>query len=578
MSSHLLCILRRLDPNIVLITVFALLNSARVWLLRDVIWDDNCWLQIIYATSGLKEFLDLGFVELRREPLGIALYPLLSLHKTSSLFYAAWHSLNMLTEIASPIFVYVFVTNLTGHHRRIGLLAALAFTGLHLDHTLGYASAMNYRMGLLLSLLSLYLTERGVAGERVRISYLAGALFATWIGNFVFMEAMVAIEPARLLLIGYLLSRRVLSRRELAHKTFSIAMPFLLLGIMLIFYKLMFKPFGLYDGAYAHHFQWQLVGRNLASLLYFERRELLQALHYWSAGSVGAGLVAGLLGVWVGVRLSSTATSQDQTPRPLPATSWYRTFRTLLDTHRPPLMIGLALLVFPLVLLIYADRALGGNMNSSHAAPLQIGWSMIAGTVLWASYATLFEKPGFGKPLGIVLIASLLGLGTFANNKYLDLYLQSWNAQSNFWRIFQARIPRLPDGTVVFFDVDDGAEFSDLRIYYDFEFQMNLAYGTEVGTESFHRYRAYTMEESRRLAGRKAADDGSIDRETHFGKERLNAHDMLVVRYRPGEFLVNREILAAYPTIEYRDWLDKDVPAPLPAAIYPLRQRLEDPP
>lgn len=548
-----------IDSFLVVIFLFAALNCARVWFIRDIIWDDNCWMQILYATSGLRDFLDLGFAELRREPLGAALYPLFSLHRAGPWFFPVWHALNMVTEIASPLLLYGLVRRVFENHRPLALMAALAFIAFHLDHTLGYVSAINYRLGLLLYLASLYLTVRGLAGNRTRLSCLVGALLFAWIGSYVFMEAMVALEPARMVLIGYLLSPHVREPKALIGRTLLLSFPFLALGSSLILFKLLYKPYGLYAGAYAQHFDWKQIGKNLGSLLYYERRELARAFQYWTTGSLIAAAVTLPLVYW-SLAAAAFRSSPDASTATKPFPVEDRAFGRAIRAHRAVLLIGFVFLLLPTLLLVYADRALGGNMNSSHAAPLQIGWSLIAGTVLWAADSAIcsFRRPG--RTIGIVMLSCLLTAGALVNNKYLDLYVQSAEAQSTFWRAFENRFPSLPDRTVVFFDVEDGAEFSDLRIYYDFEFQLNFLYATDRAPAAFHKYRAYTMEEFRRLTPRQRASIEPIDRDTHFGKERLNPADFIVVRYRPGELLVNREILSSREDIPYRAWLDKDFP------------------
>ncbi len=567
--------IRRIDPFIVVIVVFAALNCARVWLIRDIIWDDNCWMQIIYATSSLSEFLDLGFVELRREPLGVALYPLLSLHESGPWFYVAWHGLNMATELTSPLLLYGLVRRTFESHRSIALMAALAFTAFHLDHTVGYVSAINYRLGLLLFLISLYLTVRGVAEDLTCPSCLVGALLSAWIGSYVFMEAMVAVEPARLILIGYLVSRHVREPKPLIRRILLLSLPFLALGSSLILFKLMYKPYGLYAGAYSHHFDWNQIGRNLGSLLHHERRELARAFHYWTIGPLIVAAIAAPLVYWLFSTAMASRSPADAPATPAPSHAWLQAFWRAVRAQRTALLFGFIFLLLPAGLLIYADRALGGNMNSSHAAPLQIGWSLIAGTVLWAAYTAIPSFKGPGRTGGLVMLTCLLTAGTLVNNKYMDLYLQSWEAQSTFWRAFQNRFPSLPDRAVVFFDVDDNVEFSDLRIYYDFEFQMNILYAPDRDPATFHRYRAYTMEEFLRLPLRQRESFEAIDRETHFGKERLLPQNFIVVRYRPGELLVNREILAGHPDVLYRAWLNKDFPDLPPARAYPLHERME---
>ena len=68
--------------------------------------------------------------------------------------------------------------------------------------------------------------------------------------------------------------------------------------------------------------------------------------------------------------------------------------------------------------------------------------------------------------------------------------------------------------------------------------------------------------------------DAKIERLTHFGKEILNPCEFIIVHYRNGEFLVNREILIKYPDIPYKAWADKDFPKLPEPTVYPLRYKL----
>ncbi len=60
---------------------------------------------------------------------------------------------------------------------------------------------------------------------------------------------------------------------------------------------------------------------------------------------------------------------------------------------------------------------------------------------------------------------------------------------------------------------------------------------------------------------------------THLGEEKLEPCKFIVVYYRNGELLVNREIKEKHPDIPYGRWLDRafpELPEPVP---YPLRHK-----
>lgn len=567
MSGVTTRIIGRFDRYL-LLTALALLSSARIWLLRDPVWDDNCWLQNIYATDTLQDFLAMGFFELRRVPLGVAAFPLLTLHKSSQNFYLAWHLIDMLTEICSPILLYLLIRNLFPEKRLLAVFTASGFTAFHLDHTLGYVSSLNYHVGLLLTLLSFYLTERGVSRQTPRYGCMLGAIVASGIVENVFIEAAVALEPARLLLIGAILWRNIKGPRVVIRRALALWSPFFLLSVPLVLYKLLYKPYGIYTGVYSAHPKPHQVLKNLAALFYFEGIELVHSLQYWNFLSLALGLGAAALSFWF---LSSQ-------PSTLPA-SFKDALRDSLRSDREALWLGLVFLIPPMALYVLFDRPLGGNMNSNHATLLQIGSSILLGTVLSCLYGATSALRNHARLVGLSLLAGMIGMGIFMNNKYLDLYFQSWQEQTRFWEAFITRFPSLPDQATFFVDVDDGTHFSDLKIYYDFEFQINLLYARSTRHEEFHRYRVYTLEEWEHSEGNRQPavfTQEIIPRLTHFGMEVLDPRNFIAIRYRKGQLLVNGEIMERYHDVPYRAWLDKRFPSlPPQPPLYVFRDKLE---
>lgn len=567
----------RLFPFVLFIAILSLLSFGRIWWLHNPIWDDNCWLQIIYSTSTLSEYLDGGSREIRRVPAGIALYPVLSLHKTGPFFYMAWHSIDTITELLTPILLFMLSAALFPGKRLLGCFVAISFIVFHLDHTLGYASSNNYRIGLLLSLYSLYLTKQGVSSNTLHPGCLLGALLASGLACYVYIEVAVAFEPARLLLIGYALPGREGDTRNLARKALLMWCPFFLMSIPLLVYKVIYRPFGIYESAYQAPDSLIRILKILASIFYYEGLEVYSALQYSNSLSLLLGCAATMLclTVWFSRQGHAPVHLSDGNPSSNP--SFTRTLADSVRSERMTIVFGIAFSLPPLLLLLYADRALGGNLNSSHAAFLQIGLSMIMGPILYGISSALGRLRKNARLLGTCALACLVGTGVFINNKYLDLYFQSWASQTEFWNGFTHRFPNLPDHSAVFFDVQDGSVFTNIKIYYDFEFHMNLLYATSTAPDRFHRHRAYTMAEvtldARAGVNRLQALD-PIRRRTHFGFEVLDPRTFIIVRYRPGEFLVNREILDRYPDIEYKAWLDKDFPALPPRVPYILRDKL----
>ena len=100
---------KRQEPDYfpLFIAFLAILSFGRIWFLRDVVWDDNCWLLSVYSTKNLEGFLNTGYVELRRVLHGTFVYYFLKIHKNSDYVYLIWHSINIFIQIASPVFLYL---------------------------------------------------------------------------------------------------------------------------------------------------------------------------------------------------------------------------------------------------------------------------------------------------------------------------------------------------------------------------------------------------------------------------------------------------------------------------------------
>src|SRR4030066_2442096 len=97
---------------LVVIAAIAIISYGRIYFFNDIVWDDNCWLLAAYASSNLEQFLNTGFYELRRVPMGAFLYYLFSLHKTTNHPYLIWHTINIIVQVITPVFLYLFIKGL----------------------------------------------------------------------------------------------------------------------------------------------------------------------------------------------------------------------------------------------------------------------------------------------------------------------------------------------------------------------------------------------------------------------------------------------------------------------------------
>ena len=98
------------------IVILASLSYSRVFGIQDIFWDDNCWLLATYSSNNLGEFLNAGLLQLRREFMGVWMYFLLDLHKNTEYFYLVINSVNMITQVITPLFLFLFLKNLSKQH------------------------------------------------------------------------------------------------------------------------------------------------------------------------------------------------------------------------------------------------------------------------------------------------------------------------------------------------------------------------------------------------------------------------------------------------------------------------------
>lgn len=551
-----------------IVIFLAFLTYGRVWLIQDVIWDDNNWLLSTYASDNLRQFLNTGFVEARRIPLGVFLHGLFGLHRDTTYFYFVWHALNLLTLTVLPLLLYLILRELFPARQRLALFVTLAFVVFPLDYTLPYASGINYRLGLLFGLASLYLTIVSVTPERVRPVRLAAALATAAISYYVFLEAAVALEPARVYLIAIRRHDPAASRQAWARRTLAVTAWFALACMPLVLYKLIYKAYGIYAGIYGFDPAFLLrfwdIAKAAGHFVFSDWFILARRLDVAS----GATLVAGALGAlaaFVLLHRLATAGPRSQSQKTLRGRDMARF-----------LMLAL-LLTLPPVLMFHAfHRPISWGMNSTHAVLTQAGYAMFLGGVL---HAVICRHHRRYRPWHAGLLALWIGAGVFFSNLNTDQYRESWAQQSRFWRVFMDRFPTLPERAVFFFDVQDNTLYSDLVNYYGFELQLNLLYTTSAESAAFRRYKAYTaaeLVEPRSKTPEELLRASTIERLTHLGLDRLQPAEFIVVRYRNGKLLVDEEIVHEVPGIPYKIWADKPAPAlPRLNVEYPLRGKLE---
>lgn len=566
------------------ISIVAIASFWKIFSIHDLIWDDNCWLQSFYATANLEQFLETGGKPLGHEALGSIIYWLWWLHKYTDFFFPVWHTLSLLTQIGSAIALFFLVKGLF-KDERLAFFAAILFIVFHLDQALPFATIMNYRIGLLLSIISLYLTVRALESETNRRGLLALSALSAAPAHSVFIEQAVALEPGRLAIIAYFLYyTRNIEGTKLAKKSLLYWLPFVALMLPLIVIKLTNKPYGVYEGTYSldpwFFLNWKQNLREISDLL------LLEWLRFWKLSRFSEGIMPLL--IFAGGIPFFMYVLGHLVPRPFPEHAPQRSaphrWMTASTLHLANTYgVGIALLLPPLLMVKFAglDLQLIGSQNSSHGILAQIGYAIILGKIAEQSFTSTISRKKPTRLWRFLPLASVLALGVYYNNIGLDLYQDSWKRQTLFWKTFVQRFPVLPERADFVIDAADGARLSDQRIHFDFEIGLNLLYARSSDPAEFRRYRVFTMEDYRNQAIKRGVpqlDDRPIERLTHWGRDVLDPRQFIVVIYRHGHLLIGPEIkryVSDYHKLPYSNWVDHQFPDfSSSAGPYPLRDRL----
>jgi len=557
------------------ILILAAASCMRVWTISGTMWDDNAWLMSAYATHDLQGFLNTGFVEMRRIPLGIVLYPLFWLHKNTDLYFVVWHSLNMVTQIGAPLFLYATCLRLFGDQKLLAFLIATTLAVISLDQTLPYASAINYRIGLLLGIASFYFTVRSLQSARPWIS-LAVSLITAFVGYTVFIEAVMMLEPGRFAVIRYLLHRQDgMKGMALTKAALLRWLPFIAACIPFAIYKLVYKPFGFYGGVYHSNFlfwlNWQENINLVAFLLLIQWVIFLGYISEVSMWSVTLGIVgvAVLIPLFKLLANRSTRAAKIQagrmrSPRP----------DDRRQLARNALYIGLILMVPSFMLFQFVGRPVTWGIYSSHGTIGQFGYAVVFGALLFLLLQKAADKGEQRMIISCGGIAIFFAIGIFFNNLNLDLYRASHKQQNAFWTAFVQRFPNLPAQATFLFDIKNDSLYHP-QYYYDHELPLNLLYAENKRPEEFRRYRVYTSYELYWLLNTNEISqlrDARIARETLWGRDQLDPSGFIAVYYDQSGMLVNEEIIQRFPGTPYRELLDKPFPELPPGdRRYPLR-------
>lgn len=565
--------LRHNERILLYLLLLALAAYGRVLFMRDIFWDDNCWLEAIYTSDNLSQFLNTGFVEMRRIPLGVLFYYFFNLHKLTDHALLLWEIFNVVVQIITPLLIYRLATNLASGNRTVGVASAVFFIVVPLDHTLPYLSAINYRLGLLLSVLSLLFSERAVAAEKTRWGMLVISFMLSLFTQYALTESAVALEPARALIFWYRLRARGLSWSKSIRHAARVSAIFIAGMIPLILYKILCRPFGMYEGLYKSDITGLFNWKEHARLAWITLRGLWFVLLKYSAFASITSVVLGIVVALLTFLLLRRKEMQPLGNAPSEKITWRCATKPLSFV----LFFATTEILLQHAMFAIAGRPLALGRDSSHAALMQIGYAIIGGILILCLLSRIAYSPA-RREIAKVMLAGFIGLGVYFNNLNLDLYAQGSIRQASFWKAFTARFPSLPRDATIFFDTADRFFFytADIDNTYDLELYINLLYASNTDAASFRRYRAFSIDDDFQHVSQERPSDvielKPISRVTHFGRDVLDPRSFIVVHYRDGELLVNDEILAKYPNVRYAAWVHKPFPT-LPDAPtnYPLR-------
>lgn len=564
---------QKLDIFSLIVGSLALFSYTRILFLQNVFEDDNAWLLSVYASSNLSEFLNTGWIELRRIPQGVFLYYFLGAHRLFDNPYILWQSLNLLIQVVSPLLLYYFLNNLI-KDRYLAFLSACCFIVYPIDTTLPVFSNIYYRIGIMLTITSFYFTERGLS-KNIRWVFLFISFLLSGISHYILIEGTIALEPARLFFIGCIFYNKGIASKNLIKKTFIVWLPFLLLCIPLIIYKQMFKPYGIYAGTYKTDISFLLnfsIYKELIRMFLFANWKIMFSnyLSYLSVWSILSGLFAIALSIYMfrrhDVSVKLNLKSSNQAHSNVGANG--RLSQLIF------IVLGIVLLIPPVIMYGLAGRVPNFGPNSRHGVILQAGYAIILGSILYAIY----RKASKGSGLLVVnlFIAIFFALGIFFNNMNLDIYFGAWERQKGFWQAFTKRFPSLPEKADFIIDIRPNRPMDTLNLdtSYDLEFAINMLYARSEDSKRFRNYKVISLDEWKALEGHVEKSDKVFKRPSHWGDDVFDLKEIVVICYSKNKLLVNNEIIEQYPDITYRILADKNFPELPESASYPLRKKL----
>ncbi len=566
--------IKKPDLYPLLVVTLATLSYVGILTLHDIYLDDNCWLLSAHVANGLQDFLANGFAQLRREPLGIFIYFFfLPQRLMGDQAFLIWHGITLAVQIATPVVLYYFVFNLAQGRRDIAVFVAATSVIITLDQTAPFLAAINYRIGLLLGLFSLYLTERAIHNKRIDRKKLAMALLISSVGEYIFIEGVIAFEPGRLLLLWFIRRRFDKSASVSMKQALITWLPFVVITTPLIIYKLLYKPYGIYENLYStglgYFTNWSAVQDMLQLFMLGHWRLLQDFAAHKTPLTIIFSLVAGALTLLILMRKEARQTFSRVTEDSKPQ----RTNNGWTDGPRFILILGIILLISQIVFFGFAGRFPSVGDRTTYAILMQPGYAMVIGSGIWWFINRFLIGSLKIKPLlSRILFAALSGLGIYYNNLNLDVYAAASLRNDVFWQTFSKRFPQLPEKADFFIDAAPSPyaggqptffKMEGLHGVCGYELHLEQLYAGHNDIAASRRYRVVTVRSFAQAFRHEGPSILKMDLQlfSNFGMDLLHPAELIVVFYRDGELLVNREILEQYPTAPYRLWADKPLPA-----------------
>lgn len=550
------------------LAILSVATFIQMIFIRDVYWDDNCWLLSRYANDSMAGFLDDGFNEMRRTPLGVFYFLYYSVHVLSEHPFLYWNSAALSIQVLSSWAVYALGLKLVPEQRTTALLVAIFYVVMPLDHTMPYLSATNYRLGFLFEITSLLLTYRAVQGHRPVLNLIASVLLSLFAATTL-TEAVVAMEPARMLMIWYAFG----SNGSLRDRLMRLARYGLVFAIPLlpyVYYRIVYKPYGMYSSVYqanfadlfdlGHHYE-------LLRQLFFgfwRHINSQQNLNPWPIVVLGIGLA--IITFFVFIRLKIDA-------KEAPTLSDNR-----IAHYKKLALIGIVIVAFQQILFTFAGREFRWGPDSTHGIFMQLGVVIFEAALVMFIHDKLMRSGRLTllTRYGVAATAALFAyLGVHYNNKNISMFLAGTEKQEQFWNAFTERFPTLPPRATFIFDtyVSSFHDSADMDTGYDIEAYLNLLYAQHAGSDEFHQYSVLAPEEIRQMSIDYEAKT-PITRMTRFGLDTIDPNVATIVAYRDGRIYVDKEILTIEPGVKYAPWIhDTGLPTSDGVGTFPYRHK-----